>query len=131
MATIGELPPGAEVEKVEYRDEWYEAQCYIPGMEKDSDHQFAFPIGKTMYGCFYGLREQQKPDKRGFRKTWARFQDHEGNRFRIKCYGQLIYELKKYKDGEWLGIQYCGTEFVEGMPNDCHKFEVFKVKLKK
>jgi hypothetical protein len=106
-----------------FTSEHFDAPWFIPGMEKDSEHQFAMPAGAKKAGYFNGL-SVTKAEKDSDKKDYVRMTDKAGNKFCVKAGKQLVGILSKIDEGTYIQIEYKGKQEVEGYKQPLHQFEV-------
>ena len=121
--TVGAVPQNVKRTPLSAGGEWKDTPYFGPGLEKDSDHMKAFPIGMEIAGTLRALRTT-KAEKVADQKEYACFTDANNNKFRIATPGQLRYQLERAGVGATVVITYKGKEEVEGYKQALHQFGV-------
>ena len=103
-------------------DAWQDSAFFAPGMETDSEHKLAWPIGQTLAGVFHGIREKKNVGPKSC-AHYGVFETSTGTKFRCDAPGQLRYNLQNLTVGTYIEITYLGKEEVEDK-GLCHKFEL-------
>ena len=120
--TIGALPKNVKATPVEAGDRWADSAYFGPGLDADTEHMRAFPIGMVVAGILHKVRET-KAEAEADRRTYLCLEDFAGNLFRVAAPGQLVY-LTEGLIGKAISITYKGKERVERLKRDVHQFEV-------
>ena len=121
--TIGAVPANAKLTPFKAGSEFADTPYFGAGLEQDTEHMRAFPVGATLYGTLVELRQtkNEDPDER---KWYACMVDASGNKFRIQTPAQLKSNLEQIGSGKGVAITYRGKEKVEGYKTALHQFEV-------
>lgn len=123
MSTLmGARPENVTARKIE-GGVWKDTPYFAPGLEEDSDHMKAFPIGSTLIGRLVDIRET-KAEKAEDRRNYACLETTDGQKFRVQAPGSLTYKLGEAGVGSLVEITYRGKEQVEGYKQPLHQFDV-------
>ncbi len=120
---IGRVPQNVKRTLLVPGGEWKDTPYFGPGLEKDSEHMKAFPIGMEIAGTVKALRTT-KAEKESDQKDYACMEDLDGNKFRLATPGQLRYALESAGVGARVIVTYKGKEVVEGFKQPLHQFDV-------
>ena len=124
---VGLVPDGLKGEILNAGDKWSDSAFFAPGLETNSEHMTALPVGGRVAGILRQLR-RTKHEVETKRKNYACMEDLKGNLFRIQTPGQLKYALEEAGIGATVIITYKGKEFVKAYEKELHQFEVEVVK---
>jgi hypothetical protein len=120
---MGSRPANATARKIEGGDAWKDTPYFGAGLEADSEHMKAFPIGAELIGVVRAIRTT-KAEKEADRKRYACLEAQDGTKFRVSAPGQLVFLLEEAGIGTLVQIIYRGKEVVEGYKQPLHQFEV-------
>jgi hypothetical protein len=120
---IGAVPQNVKRTKLTGGGEWAETPYFGPGLEEDSEHMVAMPVGNVLAGVLRAIRET-KAEKPSDRKKYLCLEDFSGNKFRIAAPGQLVYLAEQAGVGSRIAVTYRGKEEVEGYKQPLHQFDV-------
>jgi len=123
---VGAVPQGVKRTAVEAGGMWKDTPYFGPGLEKDTEHMKAFPIGMEIAGTVKAIRTT-KAEKVSDQKDYICMEDAAGNKFRVAAPGQLVYLIESVGVGTSVVITYKGKEDVEGFKQPLHQFLVEKI----
>ncbi len=128
---VGAAPKNATGRKIEGGDSWKDTPYFSLGMDENSKHMLAFPIGSVISGILRGLRTT-KAEKESDRRDYACIEliDENGKvlakdaRVRLSLSGQAYYQLEQVGLDNPFTLTYLGKEEVEGFKQPLHQTEV-------
>lgn len=128
MATsIGAVPATGKRTVVQGGGVWVDTPYFGPGLEKDSEHMKAFPVGMQLAGKLMAIRTT-KAEKEADQKDYLCLEDVNGTKFRIAAPGQLVFLAEQVLTERGVGalivVTYKGKEVVQGYKQALHQFQV-------
>lgn len=131
---VGARPKAMAGQKIEGGDSWKDTPYFSLGMEENSKHMLAFPIGSTISGILRALRTT-KAEKESDRRDYACIEliDENGKvlakdaRVRLSLSGQAYYQLEQVGLDNPFTLTYLGKQEVEGFKQALHQTEVEKL----
>lgn len=123
---VGAVPQGAKRTTVEVGGQWKDTPYFGPGLEKDTEHMKAFPVGMELAGVIKSIRTT-KAEKEADRKDYLCMEDFGGNKFRVAAPGQLVHLAEQVGNNVAIVITYLGKETVEGYKQPLHQFKIERI----
>lgn len=120
---MGQRPENTTARKVEL-GVWRDTPYFAPGMEEDSENMRAFPVGASLVGRLVEIQTIKSEVKGQGDKVIARCETTDGEKFRVRCQGNLESLLRAAGHENPVEIIYRGKEEVEGYAQPLHQFEV-------